>query len=164
MNLLQQAFYSNIFLERVVVMAELGFYIKKSLKLKKISFKQFKSFEVMRMSTQSTHACISIFVIYKPPPSNRNKFSNKLFFDEFQVFLEQFLSGSNSVFLVGDFNFHIEDTTNAAALQFLNILECFNLTQHVNEATYQGKHVLDLLITRHDEHIIENVAVRDPAI
>jgi len=141
-----------------------GILYKKSLKLKKISVKRFKSFEVMGMSIQSTPACISIFVIYKPPPSTRNKFSNKMFFDEFQVFLEQFLSGSNSFFLVGDFNFHVEDTTNAAALQFLNILDCFNLRQHVNEATYQGKHVLDLLITRHDEHIIDNIVVRDPAI
>jgi hypothetical protein len=66
--------------------------------------------------------------------------------------------------LVGDFNFHVEDTFNVTGLQFLNILECFNLTQHVRQATYQERHILDLLITRADDHIIDNVSVFDPTI
>jgi hypothetical protein len=43
-------------------------------------------------------------------------------------------------------------------------LECFNLIQHVKQATYQGKHVLDLVITRAEDNIINCVNVGDPVI
>ena len=48
------------------------------------------------------------------------------------------------------------------ALQFLNIVEYFNLSQHFRQVTYQGKHILDLSITRADEHL-DHVSVFDPA-
>lgn len=54
--------------------------------------------------------------------------------------------------------------TNFSALRFLNILECFNLMQHVKQSSYSENHILDLLITRSDERVIENVSVCDPAI
>lgn len=141
-----------------------GFSLKKSLRLRKISFKTFKSFEAMGMVARSSPANISIFVIYKPPPSNRNNFTNNMFFEEFSIFLEQFSTISDSFLLVGDFNFHVEDNSNAAAPQFLNILECFNLTQHVKQPTYQDRHILDLVITRIDDNIIQHVSVFDPAM
>ena len=87
----------------------------------------------------------------------------KCFFEEFSTVLEQFSTDPMSLCLVGDFNFKVEDTSNGVALQFLNFLECFNLSQHVRQATYHGKHILDLSITRADEHL-DHVSVFDPAI
>ena len=141
-----------------------GLLFNKTLNMKKISFNKFKSFEAIGMTSNSSSGHFSVFVIYRPPPSAKNKFSISLFFDEFSTFLEKFSTEMKSFIIVGDFNFHVEDMTDAHALRFLNILECFNLTQHVREATYQGKHILDLVITRDDENIINNVSVSDPAI
>lgn len=141
-----------------------GLLYRKSLKLKKISLNKFKSFEAMGMAVLSSSVRISIFVIYRPPPSSTNNLSNAMFFEEFSTFLECFSTDPGSILLVGDFNFHVEDTSNVAAGQFLDLLRCFNLKQHVKEATYQGNHTLDLIITRTDDDIINNVFVKDPAI
>ena len=132
--------------------------------MKKVSINKLKSFEAMGMSFHSSSGQFSIFIIYRPPPRSGNNSSNSLFFHEFSTFLEHFSTTTGSMLIVGDFNFHVEDSSDGIALQFLNILECFNLTQHVRHATYQGKHVLDLLITRADENIINCISVCDPAI
>ena len=47
-------------------------------------------------------------------------------------------------------NLHISDMTNPTTKQFLDILEAFGLSQHVNVATHIGGHILDLIITRTD--------------
>lgn len=132
-----------------------GLLLKKALIMKKISIKKFKSFKAMGMTSQSSSGHFSIFVIYRPPPSAKNNSSISLFFGEFSTFLEQFSTEMRSVLIVGDFNFHVEDLSDGIAGRFLDMLECFNLTQHVRHTTYQGKHVLDLLITRADENIID---------
>ena len=67
-----------------------GLLYKKPLRLKKVALKQFKSFEALGMLVRSSPTNILLFVIYRPPPSNRNSLSNNIFFDEFALFLEQF--------------------------------------------------------------------------
>lgn len=143
----------------------IGILFKKALKPVKISLKnKFKSFEVMGMSLHSSPERILLFVIYRPPPSGCNELTNNMFFDEFSTFLEEVSSQSGSLLLVGGFNFHIEDTSNSNALKFLNILDCFNLQQHVDNPTYNDKHILDLVITRKNDQIVDNFSISDPAI
>jgi len=84
-----------------------GLLYKKSLDLKKITISKFKSFEIMGMLLNASPTPTSIFVLYRPPPSNKNKLSNAMFFSEFSQFLEQFSIHSPSFLLVGDFNFHV---------------------------------------------------------
>ena len=47
-------------------------------------------------------------------------------------------------------NFHIDDLTNCNPSELLNLLDTFNMSQHVSEPTHQSGHMLDLLITRQD--------------
>ena len=140
-----------------------GFLYKKTLKIGQISLDKFKSFEIMGMSVNSFPS-ISIFIINRPPSSGRNNISTSLFFEEFSTFLENFCTTSSSVLLVGDFNFHINDSSNVDATKFLNLLEIFNLAQHVDQPTYQNKQILDLVITKVSHTILSNVIVSDPAI
>ena len=116
------------------------------------------------MSLDSSSFPVSIFIIYKPPPSINNNLSHTMFIDEFSQFLEQFSITSSSLLIVGDFNFHVEDPTDSSSLQFLNLLDLFNLSQHVKQATYNGKHILDLVITSTVNNIVNKVNVFDPVI
>lgn len=61
------------------------------------------------------------------------------------------------VLIMGDFNFHIDDLTNFYAREFLNLLDTFNMSQHVNEPTHQSGHTLDLLITRQGSNLINDI-------
>ena len=63
--------------------------------------------------------------------------------------------------IAGDFNFHIDDTTDTAAANFLSLLESFDLQQHVRSCTHRAGHTLDLVITRDAEYILNGISVDD---
>jgi hypothetical protein len=66
--------------------------------------------------------------------------------------------------VMGDFNFHTDDLTNHNACEFSNLLDTFNMSQHVSEPTHQSGHTLDLLITRQDSNLINGICVHTPWI
>ena len=49
-------------------------------------------------------------------------------------------------------------------LQLLQLLETFNLKQHINVSTHRSGHTLDLVITRSDENVASKFDVYDPSI
>ncbi len=51
------------------------------------------------------------------------------------------------VLLTGDLNIHIDNMDCTNTVSFMDILECFNLTQHVNFPTHKHSHTLDLVCT-----------------
>ena len=74
--------------------------------------------------------------------------------------LVEFLSSTNSSFIIcGDFSIHI-DTTSRDSVNFLNTLDSCNITQHVHSATHLHGHTLDLILTS-DSSLVSNVVVSD---
>lgn len=49
--------------------------------------------------------------------------------------------------IVGDFDIHIEDTSNSFVTEFISITESFNLVQYVAGPTHNHGHTLDLVFT-----------------
>ena len=64
----------------------------------------------------------------------------------------------------GDFNFHMDDPDNASAKRFADLLESYDLKQHVNYGTHTSGHTLDLVIARSDDSLIKDTKVKDPVI
>lgn len=56
------------------------------------------------------------------------------------------LTSYDGIILLGDFNFHVNDT--ADSMEFLDVLACLGLLQHVKRATHNHGNTLDLVITR----------------
>ena len=56
--------------------------------------------------------------------------------------------------VLGDFNIHLDDSENADAVKFHDLLESLGLEQHVTKSTHIHGHILDLVITRKTENII----------
>ena len=66
---------------------------------------------------------------------------------EFTELLQDKTVSPNKILIVGDFNFHIGNhQIDSTAKNFTELLESFDLTQHVNTATHKKGHVLDLLL------------------
>lgn len=105
-----------------------------------------------------------IVVDYRPPPSKKNRLNVLLFLDEFSSILERLITSSSLLIIVGDFNFHLDDECDRAAARFQDLLEVFNLVQHVQGSTHTSGHTLDLVISRHGEEPVKNVRVTDPVI
>ena len=86
--------------------------------------------------------------------------SSRFMFQSFFYTLIEFLSSTNSSFIIcGDFNIHI-DTTSRECVNFLNILDSCNITQHVRSDTHLHGHTLDLILTS-DSSLVSNVVVSD---
>ena len=66
--------------------------------------------------------------------------------------------------VVGDFNFHVDDQNNISAGKLLQLLQTFDYVQHVKEATHKDNHILDLIISRSDDHIVCRPSVQDPTL
>ena len=142
-----------------------GIIFKHSLKIEKLTTtKSFKSFELMQLLLHKNSVTTHIVVIYRPPPSSTNGFTVNLFFDEFSSLLELLVSSSGKLLITGDFNIHVNDTSAATALKFLDLLDSFNLIQHISMPTHKNSNTLDLIITRSDEETVCNLSVNDPVI
>ena len=87
-----------------------------------------------------------------------------MFFKEFCTLLEQVIILSGNILIVGDFNFHVGNTRNSDTITFNKILESFNLQQHVNDPTRKQRHTLDLIITRNEDRLVNDIKIHDPVI
>ena len=67
---------------------------------------------------------------------------------------------------MGDFNLHVDDGDDFQAKRFVDILESYNLRQHVTGATHISGHTLDLVITKSNDAflIISGISIFDPVI
>ena len=64
----------------------------------------------------------------------------------------------------GDFNLHVDGPCCIYANRFNEILESYNLKQHVTGATHANGHTLDLVISKKDNPLITEIKIFDPVI
>lgn len=108
------------------------------LKVNPISIPSIESFEHIAFKLLYPNPLI-IAIIYRPPKPNPS------FFSDFTDLITHLSAISPSVLLLGDFNFHIDNKKCKHTSNFLDLLDCLNLTQHVNFPTHSLGHTLDLV-------------------
>ena len=96
----------------------------------KVDLVKFSSFEYLALVLK-TEPAVLIITIYRPPRHI------SLFLPEFSELTALIITTYNRIILNGDFNIHINNTADSKALEFLNLLENLELTQHITEATHQ---------------------------
>ena len=90
-------------------------------------------------------------VVYAPECKQSSAQAHNTFISEFSPILVDHLCKSLNVLLLGDFNYHVNAETNAYTKEFLGLLECFGLKNHVEVETHIKGNTLDLVITRENE-------------
>lgn len=119
----------------------------------------FTHFEHMEFSIYSTGLRFRLCVIYRPPPSKSNGFRIATFFEEWDRYLDEHTILPHETLITGDFNFHLDNPSDPDALHFLQTLENRHLVQHVNDATHDRGHILDLVITKKCSKLLSEVPV-----
>ena len=61
--------------------------------------------------------------------------------------------------LLGDFNVHFDCPEKSDVKRFKTSLDNIGLIQHVSQPTHRCGHILDLVITREDDSLIESIDV-----
>ena len=141
-----------------------GLLFKSSLPVKqtsKVYLDTFISFEAIESEVKVFSQSVSFLIVYRPPTSSGNNLSTELSMNEFSSLLESYITKTGSLVIAGNFNFHIDDTTDTVAANFLSLLESFDLQQHVRSCTHRAGHTLDLVITSDAEYILNAISVDD---
>ena len=73
---------------------------------------RYSSFKYMETLLRSPTTVLRIDILYRPPPSTQNRLTVSMFFYEFPALLEHLAVACGKLLLLGDINFHIDDTTN----------------------------------------------------
>ena len=146
-----------------------GIIYKKSLEIRDSGIEQesaikYDTFEHSHHLLKLNSKWIRIVTIYRPPPSTCNGFTVVQFLSEFAIFLESLISLPGQLLILGDVNFHLEDTSASQTREFLELLDVFNLKQLVNKPTHRLGHTLDCIITEESVDLVEDISVHAPWI
>ncbi|ROI15639.1 hypothetical protein DPX16_20177 [Anabarilius grahami] len=95
---------------------------------------------------------MTVLLIYRPPKPHAS------FLHEIHDLLTSLCSMSTRIVILGDFNIHIDNPSCHLATEFLSLIDCLCLQQHVKAPTHIKGHTLDLVIT---DAPINNLEVND---
>ena len=123
-----------------------AFLLKRPYRQLSFNSFQFKTFEAIATTLQLPSAKLTVYNIYRPPPSNKHKSKFSEFLQEFQDLLSTAMATAHEFIITGDFNIHVDDPKDNNAKNFLSILAATNLHQLVNFPTHNKGHTLDLVI------------------
>lgn len=132
-----------------------GVLYKSNLKMTKQNTPLYKSFEVTETLVRQNHSKIRICAVYR----SINKASVPDFLSEFEQYLQSLNAKSGKPLICGDFNFHIENSADNTANQFLSLISILGFEQHVNQPTHKLGGILDLVLTSDDSLPVTNISV-----
>ena len=127
--------------------------------------KTFISFECSCSEIMIKGTKMSIFCIYRPPPSEKNKLTPSLFIKEFEDFLDSlsFFSDSHHTLLIGDFNLHYDAKDNTYVKQMLDLFEIRHFSQCATSPTHKAGHTLDWVVCK-TGNLLSNLSIKDICI
>ena len=126
----------------------------------------YKSFENLDITLSHGNLSTRSISIYRPPTSSKNGSSFNQFLSDFSDLMERIITSQAKIILAGDFNIHFDLPSNSQTSQFMDILETFDLQQHINGPTHCSGDTSDLLITKRinsDSIISTNVFTDAPS-
>ena len=129
------------------------------LKIKELSIPSYSSFESLCFNLTLPSKSLSFLTVYRPPSSSLSSFCT-----EFSNLLADLCSQPSDLLILGDFNIHLDNPSLQGTNSFLNIIDSFDLKQHVNFPTHESGHTLDLLISRSSSSLINNIYPSFPAL
>ena len=97
---------------------------------------------------------VVIGIIYRPPPTNANGFSNTAFFSEWEDYLNNLMLLKHEILLTGDINFYLDCKTSSSTKHFLSTLDSCNFSQHVDAPTHICGRTLDFVVTLENSPIL----------
>ena len=124
---------------------------------------KYTSFEHIISTLTSRDKLFRIINIYRPDYSKNRRITPNTFFEEFTKMLDEVVILPGILIIVGDLNFHVENTENHYASRFLELLDEYSLHQVIKEPTHENGGTLDLVITS-DISSINNISIHGDSV
>ena len=120
---------------------------KDNIKTKKLKGGAVRSFEYAIWQCLFKSISIHILAIYRPPYSEKNKTTIKMFIEDISEFLDHTFTEVKNIIIMGDFNIHINNQNDTEAQVLKEAMESLGLEQHVTEPTHKAGNILDQIYT-----------------
>ena len=111
------------------------------------TYTSFESLIVKLMIKSKLHW---ISTIYRPPYSNKHPIPTTTFIDEFPDHVSHLLCQTDNPIIVGDINIPWNKTDNLDTISLTEILELYNLNQHVGFPTHKQGNTIDWVMNVRD--------------
>ena len=132
-----------------------GILVKSSISGKRSVSKDYHSFEhnvvTIPLKNNNKMTLITVYRLQFVPVAE--------FIEEFEELLEKYTVLSDDFVIAGDVNLHME-TEESPAQKFKDMLERFDLTQHVKGPTHVRGHTIDVIISPNRESYINDINLR----
>ena len=97
-----------------------------------------------------------ISIIYRPPYSNRHPIPTSTFIDGFPDHLSNLLCQTDNPIIVSDINIPRNNTENLDTINLIEILELYNLKQHVSTSTHKQGNTIDWVMSiKNSEELLD---------
>ena len=133
-----------------------GILVRTKMKKKHLKTKKYSSFENMmvklflRNNKSTVLICIYRLLFV----------STVTFFEEFTEMLEIVVANYDCIVIAGDINIHTE-TEDSSSRQMRDILDTFNMKQHITKPTHNMGHTLDIVATFHDKPNLSRIDINE---
>ena len=137
----------------------IGCLFKSNIRMAKVDTQSTRTFEHLVLRLNNMGKTINILIIYRPEPSANNYYTMSEFFTEFSNFVAPLHIENHELLILGDFNFHMNKPHMVNVAKFNEILDMFDLMQHVTDPTHNAGNILDLVITRKNSSLLHKCEV-----
>ncbi len=130
---------------------------RQNLEVSKVRSPPVKTCELMEILVKNKVKRLRFVIIYRPEPDPKNPaYTMTEFYEEFTSLVAHYMTYKEEVIFCGDYNFHVNDPGDTKSNKFREILETFDLIQHVKESTHRDGNTLDLIITKRESSILSH--------
>ena len=124
---------------------------------------EIKTLELLRMQISSTSGRrICIYIVYRPPRGTKLSGTGTEFYSDIDILFTDASISTIPVIILGDFNIHFNYEPKSSRLR--NMLNDYQMQQHVHSATHEHGNILDLVITHQRDNLVSNISVMDYAM
>ena len=113
----------------------------------------FNTMEIQVYHVRLDHISINLYVIYRIPSMSIISFCDELS----QVLEDDIARSANKTLFVGDFNIHVDDSSDSDTITFMDLLDSYNMLNKVTFPTHVKHHSLDLVIENRDNTVVTHV-------
>ena len=128
---------------------------KSHLQVKKLSFIEYSSFELLTIILNVSTKSYLFLTIYRTPYSTKQPITMLTFLDEFPDHISTLLRNSRNMNILGDFNipWNIADHPDTISMQ--EVMDMHDLKEHIHTQMHKLGNTLDWLISNNPTSILD---------
>ena len=131
----------------------LGLLCRDNLHIQRTDSGVLPSCEYSTWRISSSTSVISVFGVYRPPYSTNHRVTQAQFIKEITTILDKMVAMDEPTLLLGDLNLHFDKDDDIYTKQINDILQSYDMSQHVKGSTHVSGHTLDVIVSRNSDNI-----------